>query len=102
VEQPEATATLDPEVMAVAQAQAEKDLELLAALQARKEEGLEEQEPFTITTDEPVRVPLNRAERRAQVKLYAAILASTERQTPIVNPTIIPRRERRRKKGGSK
>lgn len=99
MEQPEATATLDPEVMAVAEAQAAKDLELLQALNARKAEA-QEQEPITITTDEPQRVPLNRAERRAQVKLYATILASTERQVPVVNPTIIPRRERRRRKGG--
>lgn len=46
-----------------------------------------------------VRQPMNRAERRAQVKQYAAILALTERQRPIVNPTIIPKADRRRRKG---
>jgi hypothetical protein len=49
---------------------------------------------------EPKRAPMNRAERRAQVAMYARILAAQERQTPIVNPTIIPKAKRRRHKGG--
>ena len=103
---------LDPETVAeqadlfaIAEAQAEKDLELLRALNARKDN---EQEPFVITTDdteateesiiEP-RVPMNRAERRQQVKLYALLLREGEKQRPYVAPTVIPKSKRRRKPG---
>jgi hypothetical protein len=45
---------------------------------------------------------MNRAERRQQVKLYALLLRETEKQTPVVNPTIIPKSKRRRKGSGNK
>lgn len=58
--------------------------------------------PLTLTEvpdEEPVitRVPMNRSERRAQVKQYARMLALTERQRPVVNPTIRPKSKRRRR-----
>jgi hypothetical protein len=112
----------------LAEAQAAKDLALLQELNARRAKA-KEQEAITLNgkavhhidesgaavdedglpleltevpdeEPEPVRMPMNRAERRKQVKLYAMVLAATERQTPIVNPTIIPRAKRRRQKGG--
>lgn len=65
-----------------------------------------EQEPMVITTDNPDlmeerRIPMNRAQRRQQVRLYAMLLANTERQRPVVNPTIIPKSKRRRKGRGN-
>lgn len=129
MDQPEtAASTPTEEALAVAQAQAAKDLELLQAVNAARAK-VKEQEPITINGKvahhidesgvpvdedgfpleltevpdaEPVvtRMPMNRADRRAQVKLYARILAETERQTPVVNPTIIPRSQRRKRKGG--
>lgn len=94
--------SITPEAIAAAEEQAAKDGALLAQLNEARQKAREaraeepEQEPFTITTD---RVPLNRAQRRAQVRQYASLLAATERQTPIVHPTIIPRSKRRRRPG---
>lgn len=81
------------EELALAQAQADKDLDLLAAASAKAREKRVEPEPVTERH-------MNRAERRAQVKYYAKLLAETERQEPIRNATIIPRAKRRRQKGG--
>lgn len=80
----------------LATAQAAKDQELLAALQARKEAG---EEPAAIVQEPAPRIYLSRAERRAQVKQYAALLTLSERQAPVVNPTIIPKSARRARKG---
>lgn len=84
---------LTPEALAA------KDAELLSALQQRT------QERMSVTTDQPEKVlepkvPMNRAQRRQQVALYARVLAETERQTPTVHPTIVPKAKRRRRKGG--
>ena len=94
------------DVMALAEAQALKDAELLAALQERKREVKErilaevgEAEAAAPAPAAPVRIPMNRAQRRAQVRMYARLLAATERQQPVVNPTIIPKSARRRRKG---
>lgn len=101
--------TLPPEVLEAAQRQADADKELLAQLQARTAElDAAKQEAMTIVTDHevdeddvPVRRPtMNRAQRRQQVRFYAQLLAETEKQAPYVNPTIIPRASRRRRKGG--
>lgn len=80
----------------LAEAQAAKDAELMASLKAKRGAPQPMQEPITITTD--ARPKMNRAERRQQVKLYAMVLAGTEKQTPVRNPTIIPRSQRRRRK----
>lgn len=106
-----------------AKAQAAEDAEVWAKLEqeridrlvaradkARKAEhitveGAEGQESVVIETDNPdtiaefKRVPMNRAQRRAQVQQYASLLAMTERQTPVVNPTIRPKSKRRRQPG---
>lgn len=92
----------------IAKEQAAKDAALLEALRQKFEEENEPDVPVVITSPDVAeeaeeaglitRMPMNRAERRQQVKLYAMVLAGTERQTPIRNPTIIPRRERRRRK----
>lgn len=103
MEAEESAAAVSDDVMAVAVAQAEKDIALLEQLNAKRAEAKAEQEPITITTDDPdlmERKPMNRAERRQQVKLYAMLLRETEKQQPIVNPTIVPKAARRRKKGG--
>lgn len=97
------------EAQAIAEEQAAKDAALMAVLQEKRRvakdtvldmvhsaEDEEDQQPFTVTMD---RAPMNRAQRRAQVQQYARILAETERQTPVVNPTIIPKSARRQRKG---
>lgn len=97
----EVKAVQDAVVMANLKAQA---AERVAARKARIAAG-EEQEPFVVATDDPdfsveeKRVPLNRAQRRQQVKLYALLLRETEKQTPVRNSTIIPRSQRRRRAG---
>lgn len=87
--------------LAVATAQAAKDAELLAALKKRPKKA--KQEHMTVVLDDPVTEPLvqprmNRAQRRERVAQYAKLLAFTERQEPVVNPTIIPKSKRRRQK----
>lgn len=96
------------DVMALAEAQALKDAELMAALAERKAAKKSEASGLILDAvadaeekharPAPVKVPMNRAQRRAQVKFYAKLLAETERQTPIVNPTIIPKSARRQRK----
>jgi hypothetical protein len=89
---PEQQATADAALMELLQAKrAIASKQVLADVKTGEDAA--EQEAFTITTD--VRVPMNRAERRAQVRMYAKVLAESERQRPIVNPTIIPRQTRR-------
>lgn len=86
------------EAMAVAEALAAKDRELLANLKDLRaavqvaEQGKDEDRPV-----EPTRMPMNRHQRRQRVAQYAAVLAASERQAPVVNPTIIPRSKRRRR-----
>lgn len=98
------------DLIAIAEAQAAKDRELLAAMDAKRQAVKAEQAQFVIETDNPdlmedrTPVPMNRAQRRQRVREYAKLLAFTERQTPVVNPTIIPknsylRRKRSRKTG---
>jgi hypothetical protein len=77
------------DAQAIAVEQAAKDAALMVELQARPK----------APKPEPVHVPMNRKERRSQVKFYARMLAETERQTPVVNATIIPRSQRRRRPG---
>lgn len=99
---------ISEEAHAMAVEAAQKDAALMADLQEKrriaKEQVLDlvaegedaaEQEAFTVNTGH---VPMNRAQRRAQVKFYAAMLAETERQTPVVNPTIVPKSARRLRK----
>lgn len=89
------TTTLSPDAQAIAEAQAEKDRQFMEDLKARAElaalvaDGSEKQavERRRISHAERVRsaqneaivaalqqVPLNRAQRRAQVKAFAAML----------------------------
>lgn len=92
-------------------AQAANDAAVWAKLEEERKARLAaraEQQPIVIETDdvdadeesiiEP-RIPMNRAERRQQVRMYAALLAASEKQTPVVNPTIIPKSKRRRRAG---
>lgn len=82
-------------IRARAEEQAAADMALLVKLQER--DGAQpEQEPINVVT--PERMPMNRAERRQQVALYARVLADSERQAPVVNPTIIPKSKRRRRR----
>lgn len=76
------------------------DSELAEALADIKTatEQVRENRVTEVSSEPVVRIKLNRAERRAQVKFYASMLASTERQTPVINPTIISRADRRRQK----
>lgn len=84
-------------MLTLAQVQAAKDAELLAALQSRDKDIVLADGEVTVT--EPVKdLPMNRAQRRERVRQYARLLAFSERQTPIVNPTIIPKSSRRRRK----
>jgi len=87
-------AELEDAMLALAQAQAKKDADLMASLQERDKD-----QPKPIRPEPVKRVPLNRAQRRAQVKQYARLLTLTERQEPVVNPTIIPKAKRRRRPG---
>jgi hypothetical protein len=97
------TDTIPPEAQALAEAQAEKDREFLDALRKKQvsEVILDEAATAESVADAVAvaqRQPMNRAERRAQVKQYAAILAFGNKQTPVVNPTIIPKSARRLRK----
>jgi hypothetical protein len=87
---------ITPEAMALAEEAAAKDGELLAQLTAAREKVTENRVIPNVEAT-PRRV-MNRADRRAQVQAYARILAMTERQEPVVNPTIIPKSARRRRK----
>jgi len=86
---------LDEDVQARAEAMAAEDRKLLDMLKEQTAEWREKNRPTP--EPEPV-VHLNRAERRTQVKMYAQLLAETEKQTPVRNATIIPRAARRRRK----
>lgn len=105
MKQPEALA-IDPEVMAVAEAQAAKDRDLVAHLAdlktATEQVRDTRQEVIDVEENEDIepapRYVMNRRERRQQVQFYANLLAQTERQVPTRNATIIPRSERRRQK----
>lgn len=92
---PETQPTIPDEAMALAEEAAAKDRALLAdiKLMAKHTKRVADEKP-----KQPERNPMNRAERRAQVKVYAAVLAMSERQTPVINPTIVPRAQRRRQK----
>lgn len=104
------TDELSTEVMTLAEAQAAKDAALMSALIDRRKRAKSPAKAIVADVaaaedeadhPQPVaapRIPLNRAQRRAQVKQYARILALTERQVPVVNPTIIPKSARRRRK----
>lgn len=84
--------------MALAEAQAAKDRELLASLNERStKEPVPQAAEQAEVVEQPKPKPMNRAERRQQVAYYAKALAASERQTPIVNPTIIPKNKRRRR-----
>lgn len=76
----------------LAEAQAAKDAALMESLQARRKDVA-----ANIAAERPHY--MNRAERRAQVKYYAAVLAAGNKQEPYVDGTIVPRSQRRRRKG---
>jgi len=78
---------------AIAEEQAAKDRDLLAALSARKAAGEEPAAP------KPAMPPLpNRAERRKMVAEYKNAVRLMPKQKPLVNPTIVPKAKRRRRK----
>lgn len=98
------TPTLSDTAQAIAEAQAAKDREFLDALRKRQvsEVILDETSTAEGVADAVAvaqRMPMNRAERRTRVKFYAKVLAESERQVPYVDPTIVPRYQRRRRKG---
>jgi hypothetical protein len=90
---------------AAAIAAAEDDLALLAALREREEERAamtdEEREELAGSTfasaSEALR-PMNRAERRQAVKAYAAAIDRLPKARPLVNPTIVPKSKRRKRR----
>lgn len=92
---PDLIEALDPEAMAVAEAQALDDAALMAALRERaaEVESMTDEERATLAGDmfaspsEALR-PISRAERRAMVKQFAAKLRNLPRAVPARNPTI--------------
>jgi hypothetical protein len=93
------TDTIPPEAQALAEAQAEKDREFLADLRKKQvSEVILDETSTAENVAAAIRQPMNRAERRAQVKQYATILAYGNRQRPVINPTIIPKADRRLRK----
>lgn len=93
------------EAQALALAAAEDDLALLNALRKREEEreSMTEEERESLagatfaTASEALR-PLNRAERRQAVAAYATALSRLPRARPVVNPTIVPKSKRRKRR----
>lgn len=92
-DQPLTQSDLSDAALALAQAQAKKDADLMEALKDRPKPKVIEAVAAT------PRILMNRAQRRAQVKAYSRVLAMTERQVPVVNPTIVPKSKRRRQPG---
>lgn len=100
---------MDEATHAIAEAQASEDAAIMAALQARTEAlrakraehadailaDVAEGEEKSLPVVKPQ--PMNRAERRAQVKFYATVLAQGNKQVPYVDPTIRPKSQRRRR-----
>jgi len=94
------TATLDPAAFAIAEEQAALDRAYLDALRKRQVSEVILDEVAEYEGDDPkvfTPMPMNRAQRRQRVKVYAALLASTERQVPFVHPTTVPKSKRRRR-----